>query len=62
MTLDSLLTTPLKRIPSYVKELQELCAHMVPEHVDYTPLNDIICELETTQKVGVATGEVLKCR
>ena len=58
MTLDSLLTTPLRRLSSYVKELQELCAHMSPDHVDYLPLSDIITELEATQKtVTDETGQ-----
>lgn len=51
MTLDSLLTTPLRRLSGYIKELQELCAHMSPDHVDYLPLSSIITELESTQKM-----------
>ena len=51
MCLDSLLSMPLKRISSYIKDLQDLCAHMIPEHVDYAPFSETIQSLETTQKV-----------
>lgn len=67
MTLDSLLTTPLRHLPSYIKELQELCAHMSPDHVDYIPMSNTISELEGIQKMvtdetcqGESIRQVLK--
>ena len=63
MTLDSLLNTPLKRLSAYVKELQELCAHLSPDHVDYQALTDSISELESIQKMvtdEICQGESIR--
>ncbi len=51
VSLDSLLVAPLKRISSYIQDLQELKAHTPTEHVDYVTITEIITELEFIQKV-----------
>ena len=58
VSLDSLLVAPLKRISSYIQDLQELKAHTPTEHVDYVPITETITELEFIQKVSV---RVLYC-
>ncbi len=52
VSLDSLLVTPLKRISSYIQDLQELKAHTPTEHVDYVTITETITELEFIQKVS----------
>ena len=51
MTLESLLLAPLKRIESYILDLQELRSHTPPQHVDYKIILDTVTELEIIQKV-----------
>ncbi len=51
MSFDALLSAPLKRISSYIVDLQDLCAHTVMDHVDYVPITNAISELEGIQKV-----------
>ena len=51
IALDSLLVAPLKRISSYIQDLQELRAHTPTEHVDYAILTETVTELEIIQKV-----------
>lgn len=51
MTLDTVLIAPLKRIETYIQDLQELRSHTPPEHVDYKILQDTVAELEIIQKV-----------
>jgi len=50
-SLDALLIAPLKRISTYIQDLQELKAHTPTEHVDYQVMADTITELESIQKV-----------
>ena len=57
MNLESVLVAPLKRMESYIHDLQELRSHTPPEHVDYNILQEIVSELEIIQKVR--DGETL---
>ncbi|KAL5481996.1 hypothetical protein EMCRGX_G022274 [Ephydatia muelleri] len=50
LSLEELLTAPLKKITSYLEDLKELKAHTPLEHVDYIYLQETIDELEITQK------------
>ena len=52
MNLESVLVAPLKRMESYIHDLQELRSHTPTEHVDYNILQDTVSELEIIQKVG----------
>lgn len=50
LSLEGLLTAPLKKITSYIEDLKELKAHTPSEHVDYVSLQETINELEIIQK------------
>jgi hypothetical protein len=51
MTLEQLLSVPLKRISTLIQDLQELHAHTPQEHVDYDTFQEIRDELNCIQKV-----------
>lgn len=53
MSLETVLLAPLKRIESYIQDLQELRSHTPPEHVDYKVILDTVTELEIIQKVTI---------
>ena len=52
MSLESVLVAPLKRMESYIHDLQELRSHTPTEHIDYNILQETVSELEIIQKVG----------
>lgn len=51
MSLESVLVAPLKRMESYIHDLQELRSHTPTEHIDYNILQETVSELEIIQKV-----------
>lgn len=59
MSLEGVLVAPLKRIESYIHDLQELRSHTPTEHIDYNILQETVSELEIIQKVCGLTGLIV---
>ena len=52
LMLESLLEVPLRRLQTYVKDLEELRIKTPADHVDYKALITTIAQLESIIKVG----------